>query len=98
MAVWEHRAKLASCRLMFEYKYCQEYTDNAEIGTQSRDRPIFKQDQPSYVGYPKSPSYLYRKEWNDLPVQIRCIDDMSIFKLKAKKYFLDIYFNPLQIW
>lgn len=97
MADWEHRARLASCRLMFKHKYCQEYTDNVDLGTRSRGGPLFKQDQPSNVGYLKSHSYLCRKEWNSLPVELRCIDDLSVFKTRVKKYYLDIYFNPLQI-
>lgn len=88
MADLEHRARLASCRLMFKYKYCYEYTENTVLCTRYRDGPIFKQEQPSNVTYLKSCYYMCRKEWNSLPVQIRCIDDV---KSCIKKHFWDIY-------
>lgn len=93
LADWEHRARIARCRLMYKYKYCEDYVSNVAPRTRLHDGPIFRQDIPSCVGFLKSPSYLFRKEWNDLPVQIRGIDDLYVFKAKVKKYFYDAYFN-----
>lgn len=61
--------------------------------TRLHDKPVFKQDQPSCFGFLSSPTYIFRKEWNQLPVQLRCIDDYSIVKTRSNRYFWEAYFN-----
>lgn len=58
MADWEHRAKLASSRLMFKYKYNPDLIEMDRPMTRLHEGPVFKQDQPTIVGFLRSPSYV----------------------------------------
>lgn len=93
LADWENRARLASCRLMYKYKQNLDYVECSSQSTRLHDGPVYKQDQPSNIGFLKSPTFLFRKEWNQLPAQIRCIEDYDIFKIRCKRHFWELYFN-----
>lgn len=91
LANWEHRARLASCRLMYKYKFSPDYVEGDRHGTRLQQGPIFKQDPPS--GSLKSCSYVFRKEWNSLPALIRGNDELISFKSHVKRYFWNMFFD-----
>lgn len=96
LADWETRARLSSCRLMFKYKFDEEFIECNRSNTRAHDGPIFKQEQPSSVNFVKSPTYIFRKEWNSLPSMIRVTNDYDRFKILLKRHYWNSYFDVLQ--
>lgn len=95
LADWETRARLSCCRLMFKYKHSIDFIDCNQSNTRSHDGPIMKQDHPSSANFLRSPSYIFRKEWNMLPPSIRRTEEVDLFKVQVKQHFWNGYFDQL---
>ena len=57
---------------------------NADIGTRSRDAPLFKTKIPKCEAYKRSVLYNGATEWNGLSVELRNIDLFLLFKFHQK--------------
>lgn len=92
MAKWEVRARLASTRLMFKYKYWEGYlvnrnSDPSRMETKSHDGPMFVLDRPLSNRFKKCTAYSIRTQWNLLPLTIRWLDDFVFYKYATKRYY-----------
>lgn len=92
IASWELRARIALTRLMFKYKYNEEYVDGNMAGSLTRSGPYYKVDRPWTDKFKESVSYLGRTEWNSLPSYLRCIDYYPQFKKDVKRLYNHHYF------
>lgn len=97
LASWEVRARLALMCLMFKYKSDESCLLTRSLGsyTRSFDGPTFIQSRPSTDWYRRSISYISRKEWNALPVYIRCISETRKFKKELKLLYYHRYFQSI---
>lgn len=95
LATWEVQARIALSRLIFKYKYNEDYIDLNLTGrlTRLQSGPIFK--KPHTDKFKNSVSYLGRNEWNGLPAYIRCIDSYKYFKRSVKMLFNQRFFHSL---
>lgn len=98
LETWKVRALTAAMKMMFKYKFSpdnlREVNDDNRALTRTSSGPIFKIDQPN-SSFLKSTAYLLRKEWNELPVRIRTIDDPEHFKMVIKRYMRGEYYDDL---
>lgn len=102
LAKWEVRARLASTRLMFKYKYWEGYLvsrdrDFTMAETRSYDGPMFVLDRPGSNRFLKCTTYCARNEWNSLPLSIRKLDDFVLFKYATKRHYYNFNGNPENI-
>lgn len=102
LETWKMRARTAALKLMLKYKFnpdnLREVTDDDRAKTRTNVGPIFKIDQPGSSRFANSTAYILRKEWNELPVGVRTIDDFEHFKMVIKRYMKGEYhdgFNPI---
>lgn len=96
-ASWEVRVRIELTRLMFKYKYNEEYVEGNLLGCLTRLQlgPHYKIDRPRTGKFKNSVSYLGRTEWNSLPFYICCIDCYSHFKEEVKRLYNFRYFNSI---
>lgn len=101
LATWEVRARLAGSRLMFKYKHYPEYLQVSRLSdatqgsqlqapnmlTRASAGPILAVEYPRSNKFLNSTSYRLRREWNELPRNLRQIDDYEHFKLSLKRYY-----------
>lgn len=87
MEAWETRALLASNRLMFKYKHETDYLVDFSRDTRQSKGTVFHVDKPNSSMYRNSVSYLSRKCWNDLPVELRSTADYECFKYLIKRHY-----------
>lgn len=97
LASWEVHARIAQTRLMFKYKYNEEYVEHNVEGRLTRLQmgPIYKLITPRTDRYKNSISYMGRKEWNSLPAYLRCMDSYSYFKKAVKNHYNYLYFQSI---
>lgn len=95
LASWEVRARIALMRLMFDYKFCDEYLQVSQEGStmRSHNGPIFLVDKPKTGRFSRSCPYISRREWNGLPAYLRCINDYKKFKKDIKRLYSYHYFS-----
>lgn len=91
MATWKARALTAAMRLMYKYKYDSDLLvvrdDVNTIGTRSQRGPVFHIDFPNSERYIRSTAYLLYTEWNNLPLELRNIEDYEYFRMMIKKHY-----------
>lgn len=92
LACWDSRAKIALCRLVYKHKYHDEFLVDRR-DTRLMDGPVFHMDVPRSDYFRRSTSYESRRLWNNLPSEIRRIDNYDVYKLRIKMYFNTIYFG-----
>lgn len=97
LASWEVRSRIALTRLMFKYKYSEDYVDLtlSNMMTRMQSGPLFKLEKPQTDKFKNSVSYLGRKEWNELPAYIRCTDSYQSLKRAVKVLFNHRYFSSI---
>lgn len=97
LASWEVRARIARTRLMFKYKYNEEFVDFNLTSSLTRlqSGPFFKIETPRTDKYRNCVSYLGRLEWNSLPSYIRCNDVYLRFKNDVKQLYNHRYFHSI---
>lgn len=93
LASWETRAKLALNKLMFKYKYADEYLEHGTGVTSLHVDTVFKLEKPNSVQYANSVSYMRRKMWNELPSRLRSFDCRNAFNILVKAHYRDQYFG-----
>lgn len=93
LASWEVRALIASCRLMFKYKFLPYNLEQNRPGTRLQSGPLFKMDRPNSKSFINSVSYKLRSCWNALPPNIRIIEDKEHFDLSVKRFHVSRYFD-----
>lgn len=86
----EARAKMALCRLIYKYKYNEEYINMRGLKTRLHGGSIFNIDTPRTDWFACSTSYTSRKLWNSLLSRIWLIDDYDYFKIAVKGHFKTI--------
>lgn len=86
IATWEKRTGIALCRLIFKYKYNEDYISSGRE-TRAHDGPVFQIDTPKTGWFTRSAAYMSRKIWNALPAHIRLIDNLDVFKRAVKTHF-----------
>lgn len=89
LATWENRTKAALCRLIFKYKYNDDYIICGRE-TRLHDGPVFRVDTPKTDWYARSASYVSRVTFNALPAHIRLLDDQTCFKRALKRHFYNV--------
>lgn len=92
LASWETRARLALNKLMFKYKYYDDFLEGDGI-TRSRMGTVYKLDKPNTTQFCDSVSYRCRKLWNELSVLLRSIDNRDTFNVLLKAHYRDLYFG-----
>lgn len=97
LASWEVRARIALTRLMFKYKYNEEFVEPDLDNRQTRLQtgPFYKLVTPRTDKFKNSVSYLGRSEWNSLPAYIRCIDSYPHFKKTVKTLYNHRFFHNI---
>lgn len=78
---------MALNRLMFKYKYNEEFLLDPVVRTRQATGTLYKVDKPNSSHYSKSVSYMGRKLWNDLPPYLRAMDDYDGFKVLLKGHY-----------
>lgn len=93
LAAWEQRSMIALNRLMYKYKYSEDFVSQSLNPTRAYDGPIFKMDKPNSDQYARSVSYGARKLWNELPFFLCCIDDANTFRVLIRAHYYNSYFG-----
>lgn len=87
MTSWESRAFLSLNRLMFKYKFNEDFIQDNTISTRLYEGTVFKLERPNSSGFRRSISYLGRKSWNELPSYLRSIDVFDCFKVLLRGHY-----------
>ena len=71
---------------MFQMKNDTNLLHSSDIGTRSRDAPLFKTKIPKTEAYKRSVLYNGAIEWNSLSVDLRNMDLLLPFKFHQKHW------------
>lgn len=64
LANWETRTHIVLNRLMFKYKYNENFVDDRRLHTGSHGGTLFKLERPNSTHFIRSLSYSIRQSWN----------------------------------
>ena len=67
---------------------CTSLLDNREIRTRAHDAPLFKVEVPRVESYKIAVRYAGSLQWNNLPANVRNIENSKLFKSKQKAAML----------
>lgn len=93
LASWETRAFTALNRLMFKYKFHEDFIVQSSVMTRAFTGTIIQMDRPYSSNFVSSVSYVARKGWNDLPSNLCSIETRETFNVLLKTLFKNMYFN-----
>lgn len=78
---------MALNRLIFQYKYKEEFLQDQTIMTRQLNGTVYKVDRPNSSGYRRSVSYIGRKAWNERPSYLRAVHDYECLKTLLKGHY-----------
>lgn len=93
LASWETRARLALNKLMFKYKYNNDFLERGTGTTRLHMGTVLKLEKPNTTQFANCVTYKCRKLWNELPAWLRSIDTRDTFNVLLKAYYRDQYFG-----
>ena len=79
------RRKAHLCNFMFSRQRKVNLLDTRDINTRQHDAPSFTVKFPNAESFKRSVQYNGSVTWNDLPVAIRKIDNLLVFKATQKR-------------
>ena len=82
----ENRRKVHLRNYMFQMKTHVDLLCSSDIGTRSRDAPLFTTKIPKCEAYKRSVLYNGAVEWNSLSVELRNMDLLLPFKFHQKRW------------
>ena len=82
----ENRRKVHLRNLIYQMKNDVNMLCSPDIGTRSRDAPLFTTKIPKNEAYKRSVQYNGAVEWNSLSVELRNIDLLLPFKFHQKRW------------
>ena len=84
-AYLDKRREMHMCNFMFTRKTKPAQLDTRPINTRLHDAPIFQVSFPHKETFKRSVKYSGAKLWNELPVELRQLDDLTAFKFRQKR-------------
>lgn len=93
LASWETRARLAFNKLMFKFRYNQDFLEQGRNATRLHESTVFSLEKPNSVQLANCVSYKCRKLWNDLPSSLRLLDCRETFNVLLKAHYRNLYFG-----
>ena len=81
----DKRREMHMRNFMFTRKTTPELLNTRPVNTRSHDAPVFQVTFPHKETFKRSVKYCGAQLWNELPKEIRLLDDLSAFKFRQKK-------------
>ena len=81
-----NRRKAHLRNFMYQRKTNESLLDVVDVGTRSRDAPLFKTKFPRNEAYKRSVLYNGATEWNSLSVDVRNVDHFLPFKYLQRQW------------
>ena len=78
------RRKGHVCNFMYKRQSKAELMDGRNINTRQHDAPLFRVTHPSKEAFKRSVQYAGSLMWNELPVNVRLLDNYIVFKARQK--------------
>ena len=83
----ETRRHIQLCMIMFNLAKTNQFRKEGNRNTRANDSYVFSVDMVQLCLYSGSPYYKGAKLWNDLPMDIRAIDDKNTFNRRIQLHF-----------
>ena len=78
------RAKIALMKIMFSLKENDQFIDNRVLTTRPHTATVFKVARPNSFIFQNSVAYVGPRDWNNLSVDRRSVNDMKVFDCLIK--------------
>ena len=85
------RRKAHVHNFMYKRQSRARLMDVREINTRQHDAPLFLVNHPGKEAFKRSVQYAGSVMWNDLPVNVRLMDNYLVFKARQKNLMLACY-------
>ena len=90
-AFLEPRRKAHLCNFMFKRQCREELIDDRDINTRLHDAPVFHVNFPIKETFKRSVLYSGAVLWNELPTNLRSMDNFSVFKAHQTREMNESY-------
>ena len=85
------RAKIALMKIMFSLKENDQFIDNRVLTTRAHTATVFKVARPNSFIFQNSVAYVGPRDWNNLSVDLRSVNDMKAFDCLIKNHFWAVF-------
>ena len=87
------RAKIALMKIMFSLKENDQFIDNRVLTTRAHTATVFKVPvaRPNSFIFQNSVTYVGPRDWNNLSVDLRSVNDMKAFDCLIKNHFWAVF-------
>ena len=81
------RAKIALMKIMFSLKENDQFIDNRVLTTRAHTATVFKVARPKSCIFQNSVAYVGPRDWDNLSVDLRSVNDMKAFDCLIKNFW-----------